>query len=111
MQIQQYQHGAVTVLKPEGPLVGDDADLFRARTQSTMRSSFGRMVIDACGVPYVDSKGLEALNDLSDEMSKAGQPLRICSATETVREVFVLTNLDRLFEHFEDVGSAVRSFL
>lgn len=110
MQIQQYQHGAVTVLKPEGPLVGDDADLFR-RTQSTMRSSFGRLVIDACAVPYVDSKALEALHDLSEEMSKAGQPLRICSATETVREVFVLTDLDRLFEHFEDVGSAVRSFL
>ncbi len=111
MQIQQYQHGAVTVLKPEGPLVGEDAELFRTRTQSTLRSSFGRLVIDACSIPYVDSKGLEALNDLSDEMSKAGQPLRICSTTETVREVFVLTNLDRLFEHFEDVGSAVRSFL
>ncbi|MFU8829473.1 MAG: STAS domain-containing protein [Phycisphaerales bacterium] len=111
MQIQQYQHGAVTILKPEGPLVGDDAELFRTRTQSTMRTSFGRLVIDACAVPYVDSKGLEALHDLSGEMSKAGQPLRVCSATETVREVFVLTNLDRLFEHFEDVGSAVRSFL
>ena len=111
MQIQQYQHGAVTVLKPEGPLVGDDAEMFRTRTQSTIRSSFGRLVIDACAVPYVDSKALEALNDLSVEMSAAGQPLRICSATETVREVFVLTDLDRLFEHYEDVGSAVRSFL
>lgn len=111
MQIQQYQHGAVTVLKPEGPLVGDDAELFRNRTQSTIRSSFGRLVIDACAVPYVDSKALEAFSDLSAEMSKAGQPLRICSATETVREVFLLTDLDRLFEHFEDVGSAVRSFL
>jgi anti-anti-sigma factor len=91
--------------------VGEDADLFRNRTQSTLRSCFGRLVIDACAVPYVDSKALEALSDLSGEMSKAGQPLRICSVTETVREVFVLTDLDRLFEHFEDVGSAVRSFL
>lgn len=111
MQIQQYQHGAVTVLKPEGPLVGDDADLFRARTQSTLRTSFGRMVVDACSIPYVDSKGLEALSDLSQEMNRAGQPLRICSVSDTVREVLVLTSLDRLFEHFEDVGSAVRSFL
>lgn len=111
MQIQQYQHGAVTVMKPEGPLVGDDAELFRTRTKASLRSSSGRLVVDACAVPYVDSDGLEALSDLSQEMSRAGQPLRICSATETVREVFVLTDLDRLFEHFEDVGSAVRSFL
>lgn len=111
MQIQQYQHGAVTVLKPEGPLVAEDADLFRQRTAASLRTSSGRLVVDACAVPYVDSMGLEALSDLSQEMSRAGQPLRICSTTETVREVFVLTDLDRLFEHFEDVGSAVRSFL
>ncbi len=111
MQIQQYKHGAVTVMKPEGPLVGDDAELFRNRTKVSLRSSSGRLVVDACAIPYVDSEGLEALSDLSQEMSRAGQPLRICSATETVREVFVLTDLDRLFEHFEDVGSAVRSFL
>ena len=33
------------------------------------------------------------------------------AANKTVREVLELTELAALFEHFEDVGSAARSFL
>jgi len=33
------------------------------------------------------------------------------SARETVREILDLTELSPLFEHFEDVNTAVRSFL
>ena len=44
-------------------------------------------------------------------MSQSGQTLKICGANDTVREVLELTNLAALFEHFEDVNGAVRSFL
>ncbi len=111
MEISETRQGAVTVVKPMGPLVQSDADQFRTRLREVMTKSLGRFVVDASGVPYVDSKGLEALVEATDELSQSGQALRLCGSTETVREVLELTDLSTQFEHFEDVGSAVRSFL
>ena len=76
-----------------------------------MGRSLGRFVLDASMIAFVDSQGLEVLVTASDELAGSGRSVRLCGATETLREVLDLTgNADR-FEHFADVNSAVRSFL
>ena len=111
MKITEQRQGAVTVLKPEGPLLEADAPGFKQRLMSAIGASHGRFVVDMSAVPYVDSLGLEALVDVTEEMGRGGQALRICAAQKTVREVLELTDLAALFEHFEDGNTAVRSFL
>ena len=111
MTLQEQKHGAVTVLKVEGALVGADADGFKARVVELMSSSLGRCVVDASGIPLVDSRGLEALVEANDEMAQSGHVLRLCGVNETIRRVLELTRLDARFEHFADVNAAVRSFL
>jgi len=37
--------------------------------------------------------------------------LKLCASNKTLREVLNLTGLSPLFEHFDDVNTAVRSFL
>jgi anti-anti-sigma factor len=111
MKIQELRHGAVTVLKPEGPLLDADADQFKTGAMTALRGSMGRLVVDLSAVPFVDSKGLEVLLDVTDEMSQQGQSLKLFATNKTVREVLELTDLVSLFEHYEDVNSAVRSFL
>jgi anti-sigma B factor antagonist len=111
VEISEQTKGAVKVLRPRGPLAAADAEDFKTRAAETARSSLGRLVVDASGIPFVDSRGLEVLAELSDELSKSGQSLRLCGANETVREVMDLTDLSSMFEHYEDVNAAVRSFL
>ena len=111
MVLQERKHGAVTVLKPEGPLIGEGAQEFRLRMQEVLASSRGRCVVDATEIPYVDSKGLEALVDLNAEMIEGGQTLKLTGLTETLRLVLELTRLSNRFECFDDINSAVRSFL
>jgi anti-sigma B factor antagonist len=111
MSLAEHKQGAVTVLKPEGPLLGKDAEDFRARLLQSLTASFGRCVVDASAIPFVDSKGLEALADASDTMASSGHSLKLCGVTETVRQAFELTQLTPRFEYFEDVHAAVRSFL
>lgn len=111
MDIQEQRQGAVTVLKPQGPLVAQDADQFQVMLTSVLATSLGRFVVDASEVPYVDSRGLEVLKEATEQLSDSGQALRLCGANETVREVLDLTDLSKLFEHYQDVNSAVRSFL
>lgn len=111
MKITETRQGAVVVLRPEGPLIENDAAAAKAKLMSTMGSSVGRFVVDMSAVPYVDSKGLEALAEVTEELSRGGQALRLCCANKTVREVLEITDLASMFEHFEDTNTAVRSFL
>jgi len=111
MEIKEQRHGAVTALRPDGPLTEDDATIFRQRVAAVRKESMGRFVVDLAETPFVDSKGLEALVEATYDLAESGQTLRLCGVNETVREALELTELAPLFEHYDDVNSAVRSFL
>lgn len=111
MEIQEQRHGAVTVIKPNGPLCQADAEQFKAHARDVLGRSLGRFIVDASAVPYVDSSGLETLLWVTDEVAASGRSLRLCGAGETLREVLELTGLADRFEHYVDVNTAVRSFL
>ena len=111
MKITEQRQGAVTVLRPEGPLIAAAADAAKQKFMQTLTGTLGRFVVDMSAVPFVDSKGLEVLAEVTEEMGKSGQALRLCASNKTVREVMELTDLSKLFEHFEDANTAVRSFL
>ena len=111
MKIQEQKQGAVTVLKPSGPLIQTDAGDFKTVATRVMQTSLGRFVVDLTAIPYVDSLGLETLVDVTEELSKSGQSLKLCGANKTLREVLNLAGVAPLFEHFDDVNTAIRSFL
>ncbi len=111
MRIEESRHGAVAVLRPVGPLIRADAEQVLERSRQTAERSLGRLVLDMEGVTYADSKGLESLADLAEEMAAAGRELKLTGVNETLREVFDLTEIAVLFEHYDDVASAARSFL
>jgi anti-anti-sigma factor len=111
MKVQTQQRGAVTVIRPDGPLVAADAEEFRQRLTDEIRQNLGRVVLDASAVPFVDSKGLESLVDVTSELAQSGKALKICSLSDTLSEVMELAGVSAEFEHFDDVIGAVRSFL
>ncbi len=111
MQIQEQKQGAVTVIRPIGPLTESDAEQFLERLRQVHTQTTGRFVVDASSVPYVDSRGLEALLDANDQLAESGRSLKLCGVNETLREVLDLTELGPMFEQFDDSSSAVRSFL
>lgn len=111
MRIETQKVGAVTVFEPRGPIIQDDAEDFGARLETTLRHSMGRLVVDVSSVPYLDSIGLQVLADTAKELQQTGQSLRISGANETLRNVFELTELASRFDHYQDVNTAVRSFL
>ena len=111
MRIQTWQSGAVTVVEPGGPLTADETEEFGSRFREEMARNLGRVVLDASDMAYLDSQGLELLVDLTQEMAQGGNALKICALSDTLREVMEVTGVSGHFEQFEDVRSAVRSFL
>jgi stage II sporulation protein AA (anti-sigma F factor antagonist) len=111
MQIQEQRQGAVTVLKPVGPLTEADSEQFRATATELLKRSLGRLVIDASAISFVDSTGLETLVDLTEQLTEGGRALKLCATNETLREVIDLTGWADAFEYYADINSGVRSFL
>ena len=72
MEIVEQRQGAVTVVRPRGPLVLDDAEVFKSRLGEVMTRSLGRFVVDMSEVPYLDSRGLEVLKETTDELLDGG---------------------------------------
>ena len=99
------------MLKPHGALISSDAEQFRARLEEARAKSFGRIVVDASSISYVDSTGLEMLVDVTEKLADSGHALKLCGLNETIRTVLDLTELVSLFEFYEDINSAVRSYL
>lgn len=111
MDIVEQKSGAVLVVKPAGPLTGDSGAQLRDRVRMLAPGALGRLVLDFHDVPFLDSKGIEALLDAADAFSDLGLPLKLCHTPPTVREVLRVTGNSAPFEFFEDVQAGVRSFL
>ncbi len=111
MEIEEHKQGAVTVLRPRGPVIGDDAKGLARRAHEVFTQTRGRFVLDAAEIPFVDSQGLEALLEITELLAPSGQTLKLCQAGETLREALNLTGLSDEFEHYEDAHHAARSFL
>ncbi len=111
MKIEEEHRGAVTVLRPVGPLTHDGAESFGQRATEAAGTSMGRVVIDASRISYMDSVGVEQLLDISEGLAQSGQQLKLCSSNSNVRETLLLVGLSQMFEFYDDVNTAVRSFL
>ena|SRR5687767_6180139 len=111
MEIHEQTQGAVTVIRPTGPLTQGDAEQFRANVLEVAARSAGRFVVDVSGIAFIDSNGVEALVDLTEKLGESGQALKLCAANDTLREVLELTGWSDAFDFFDDLNKGVRSFL
>jgi anti-sigma B factor antagonist len=111
VQITEQQQGAVTVVAPNGPVALADADQLRSVAMQVIDRSRGRIVLDATAMPFLDSRGLEVLLEVTERLNESGAALKMCGVKETVREIMELTDLAGFFEYYDDVNCAVRSFI
>ncbi len=109
MNIEEQRHGKVTVLRPQGPVIGTDVDQLGDHITKVLDGNCRAMVLDASRMTFVDSRGLETLVDATEELIQRGQVLRLAGASETLKEVLELTELASLFEQYDDTDAAVRS--
>ena len=54
MNLQEQHHGAVTVIRPDGPLTGSDAEQLEKRFLEVIDESMGRAVLDVSTIPFTD---------------------------------------------------------
>jgi anti-sigma B factor antagonist len=111
MQVILGKEGAVTMVKPMGPITASEMEELESRFNVLSRDWTKRVVLNLSEVAFIDSAGLEFLVRHNREFSERGLKLKLSGLSEITEKIMSLTRLIQRFEIYPDTSTAVRSFL
>lgn len=95
------------ILKIEGEVDLYSSPKVRKSLLQLIKEKMPVVVVNLEAVNYLDSSGVATLIEGLQEIGKYSGSLRLCSPTQTVKHVFELSNLDKIFEIYESVDEAL----
>ncbi len=102
--------GDVMVVEPPGELDSRNAQAAREALKALIEGGESRLVINLQSATFVDSSGLGALITALKAARTAGGDIRLCGINPSVRTIFELTRLIRVFTIHTNVEEAISSF-
>jgi anti-sigma B factor antagonist len=93
----------LATLRPSGYVTAANVSAFHETLTTTVNSKEHSMfLVDMRQVEFLDSAGLMALVTAFRQAQNLGKRFSICSLAPSVRIIFELTQLDKVFEIFDD---------
>ncbi len=112
MEMDVDRRKGVCVVGFRGRLIlGKGDEILRDRFRELLAGNDRRFVFDLTGLSYMDSAGIGELVASAKRAGEVGAIIRIVTKDgSAVRHVFALTQLDRVFEIYENADLAVAAF-
>ena len=111
LQITEDRQADIIVLTLSGQITLDDGDLVFGRHVDQLVAAGGRQIIvDLSEVTYIDSAGVGMLVAESQRVAARGGSMRLAHLTARSHHLFAMLKLKMMFEIYDDVDAAVRSF-
>lgn len=94
------------VIRPSGAINAANASEFQNQlTEAVLSDKYSAVVVDLSQVEALDSAGLMALVSALNLSQVRQKRLSLCSVSLSIRIIFELTQLDRVFEIFESFSA------
>ena len=110
MQISHERSDNVTVLSLNGRLDELATTEVEKAFMDCLHSEACGLIVDLSAVEYISSSGLRVLLMLAKAMKKQDRDLRLCRLSPFVAEVFEISNFTAMFNIYDDLEVARRSF-
>ncbi len=111
MKIGKRERNGVTILDLEGKLIFEDgAGLLRDVVRQSLPGGPYNVVANLSGLTGMDSSGIGALVAAFTALQERGGALKILHLPERFLTGFKTTQINTVFEIFEDEDTAVESF-
>lgn len=111
MKLADRLQDGVVVLEPKGKIMGGpDASLLNDKLHEYIEADKKNIVIDLAKVDWMNSTGLGILISSYTTLRNNGGQLKLANVTDKIRSLLTITKLVSVFEAFDDVDSAVKSF-
>lgn len=92
----------ITVVQPQGHLNAANATEFRSKlTAAVIANPNAVVLVDMKQLDYMDSAGLMTLVSALKLAQRQNQRFSLCSLAPSIRIIFELTQLNKVFEIFE----------
>ena len=111
MDIRIQSRGHVDVVGIAGSVDGLTAETLLSTLQAHVDKGNTRLVVDLSAVEYTSSAGLRALLATLKDARGQGGDLRLAAVRPTVRKVLDLSGFTSILKIFDDVPTAVASFV
>ena len=99
MAVQNILENVILVDLPRDP---ESADDLKEVTEIVGNRTDCDVVIDFSGVDIITSPKLAELLKLNKLLADCGHRLIFCGVTATIKAIFILTDLDKVFEFADD---------
>lgn len=111
MQIEERVVDNVTILDLKGKMtLGEGDELLKDKINSLLQQNKRELLLNLEGVPYIDSAGLGEIVRTYTTVSRQGGKLKLVNLTKRITDLLSITKLLTVFETFESVPEAVKSF-
>ena len=111
LEIQGKQVEGVTVLQLIGRVtLGEESNQLRTALKDVLSQGKTRLVLDLAEVSYIDSAGLGTLVAGFTSAQNQGANLKLANLTKRISEQLYITKLVTVFDVYETVDDAVKSF-
>lgn len=111
MRIKESQEGDVTVLTLSGKMMnGPESIDLHPYVKDLIEKDQIKVVVDMGKVKWFSSTGLGALLASATSLRDAGGDLKIARATRKIYSVFYMMELTSVFESYDSVEEAVKSY-
>ncbi len=111
MQIKEKIEESVAILTFKGDLLGEpDTTKIREKVHSLVSDNMKKIVIDLGGVNYMNSSGLGTLISVLTTVKNGGGKLVLANVGGKVQNLFLITQLTKVFDTYETVDRALAYF-
>ncbi|MGO8731875.1 MAG: STAS domain-containing protein [Terriglobia bacterium] len=111
LNIEEKDVNGVTVLELNGRVtLGEGSSLLRTKLKDLLSQGKTRLVLDLAEVSYVDSAGLGTLVAGYTSAQNQGANLKLANLTKRFHEQLSITKLVTVFDVYDTVQDAVKSF-
>ncbi len=107
LKIDTHVNGQVALLSIEGEVDMYSSPEARKAIMELVKQKIPKLIVDLQGVSYMDSSGVATLIEGLQMCHKYNGKLLIAGLRDNVREVFELTRLDKIFQIYQDVDTAM----
>ena len=111
LDIKEKETDGVTVLVLSGRVVlGEESNQLRTKLKDLLGQGKTRLVLDLAEVKYIDSAGLGTLVAGYTSAQNQGAGIKLANLTKKFDEQLHITKLVTVFDVYESVAEAVKSF-
>jgi len=111
LQIVEKESSGVTILALSGRItLGEESNQLRSHIKEMLAEGAKRLVLDLGEVSYIDSAGLGTLVAGYTSSQSQGATMKLANLTKRFREQLNITKLVTVFDVYDSVEAAVKSF-